>query len=174
MMTVSIELQRFARVGGQKQIQRLGRRDQDVRRLALKARALDCGVSPVRMAMVGATNGFAETLGDLSDAGERCAKVALDVDRERFERRHVQHAAAAGFRGCGENIRRSRHHRNAVERLAAAGRREDQRRLAACDRRPAERLRRGRLLEGGGEPGTYRRMKWRERISGRACHEVIL
>ena len=114
------------------------------------------------------------TLGDLSDAGERCTKIALHVHRERFERRHVQHAAAA-------SLRRLRREHQAIEtpqergqRFAAAGRREDQRRLAACDRRPAERLRRCRFLEGGGEPGTHRRMKRRKRIRGRACHEVIL
>ena len=45
--------QRLARVGGQQQIERLGRGDQNVRRMAQEARALDGGVSPVRMGMEG-------------------------------------------------------------------------------------------------------------------------
>ena len=60
---------------------------------------------------------LAETLGDLSDAGERCTKIALDVDREGFERRQYSTRQRRAFAGCGENIRRSRHHRNAVSVL---------------------------------------------------------
>ena len=55
---------------------------------------------------------------DLRDAGERRTQVPFDVDRERLERRDVEHAAAlARFGGCGANIKRSRHHRKAVSVL---------------------------------------------------------
>ena len=33
-----------------------------------------------------------EPVGGLPDAGQRCPEVALDVDRERLERRDVEHA----------------------------------------------------------------------------------
>ncbi len=166
--------ERLARVRGQEEVQRLGGGDQDVRRLALKARALGLwrvagadgdGRRDVRLS---------EALGDLRDAGQRRAQVALDVDRERLERRHVEHAASPRFR-------RSRREHQAIEapeegreRLAAAGRREDERRVASCDRRPAERLRRRGRFERVREPRAHRRMKGCERIRGRASHEVIL
>jgi hypothetical protein len=55
----------------------------------------------------------------VGDAGERRAQVALDVDRQRLERRDVEHAAALGFGGGARrsNISRLRHHRNAVSVL---------------------------------------------------------
>jgi len=36
-------------------------------------------------------------LGHLPDTGKRRSQIAFDVDRERFERRDVQHAASGGF-----------------------------------------------------------------------------
>ena len=147
MMIVSTDAQRLARVRRQQQVERLRRRDEDVGRLALEPRALGlrrvAGADRDRRRDVG----VAAAVGDLGDAGERRAQVALDVDRERLERRDVEHAAAAALG------RRRREHQ-AIEapekrgqRLAAAGRREDQRRVAARDRRPAERLRPRRRLE---------------------------
>ena len=50
MITVSTEREHLARLGREQEIERLGRRDQDVRRLAEHRRALRCGVSPVRTA----------------------------------------------------------------------------------------------------------------------------
>jgi hypothetical protein len=109
--------ERVAGVRRQEQIQGLWRGDQDVGRLALKARALGLG----RVARADGDRRRQEAVaarrGDLRDAGERRPEVALDVDRERLERRDVQHAAARGFRRRGVNISRSRHQRNAVSVL---------------------------------------------------------
>ena len=118
------------------------------------------GVSPVRMAICGHRRRRRPArCGDVGDAGERRAQVALDVHRQRLERRDVEDAAAL-------LRRRRRLEHQAVEapeerreRLAAAGRREDQRRLAARDRRPPELLRPGRRRERAGEPLAHRGMK---------------
>ena len=106
---------------------------------------------------------------DVGDAGERRAKVPLDVDGQRLERRHVEHAAP--LRG-----RRRRLEHQAVEapekrgeRLAAAGRREDERRFAAGDRGPAKLLRPSRRVEGAAEPFADRRIKEVEGLD--ACHD---
>ena len=165
--------QRLARVRRQQEIERFGRRDEDIRRIALESRAL-------RLRRVAGADGnhrrevgVAPPLGDLGDPGERGAEVPLDVDGERLERRHVQHAAASA---CG----RGREHQTIEapqkcgQRLPAAGRGEDQRRFAAGDRGPAERLRPSRLLEGAAEPAARGRMKRRERIIRTCAHVVIL
>ena len=109
--------QRLAGVRRQQQIERFRRGDQDVGRLALEARPLGGG-------RVAGADGdrrrdepIAARRGDLRDAGQRRAEVALDVDRQRLERRDVEHAAARGPRRRPANIRRSRHHRNAVSVL---------------------------------------------------------
>ncbi len=117
-------------------------------------------------------DGDALRLRDVRDAGQRRAQVALDVDGQRLERRDVEHAAACLWR-------RRRLEHQAVEapeergqRLAAAGRGEDQRRLAARDGRPAELLWfRGRV-ERAREPLADSRVKQVERL--RACHPSIL
>ncbi len=166
--------ERLARVRGQQEIQRLRRRDEDVCRFALKSRALGlrriAGANRDQRRRVR----LARSFGDLRDAGERRPQIALDVDGERFERRHVQHAAAPGFR------RRRREHQpveapqKCRERFPAAGRREDQRGVAAGDRRPAECLRPRRFVEGLAEPRAHGRTKRRERIGSRAGHAAIL
>ena len=65
--------------------------------------------------------------GDVGDAGERRAKVALDVNGERLERRDVEHAAALGpvwrvFEHQPVEAPKKRR-----ERLARSGRRQDER-----------------------------------------------
>ena len=129
-----------------------------------RARSL-CGVSPVRMAIAGVTIRLAAPLGDLRDAGQRRAQVALDVHRQRLERRDVQHPAAARFRRFGREHQPIEAGKKGGQRLAAAGGREDERRIAARDRRPAERLRAGWRLERAGEPLAHRRMERLQRIS---------
>ena len=95
MMIVSHRSQRLARVRGQEQVERLGRGDEDVGRLALKARPFGgrriAGADGNRRGQ----EGVAARLRNPGDAGERRAQVALDVDRERLERRHIEHPAAA-------------------------------------------------------------------------------
>ncbi len=65
---------------------RLGRRDEDVGRFALESRALDGR----RVAGADGNRGNAVSVSTrgrtMRDPGERRPQVALDVDRERFER----------------------------------------------------------------------------------------
>jgi len=86
------------------------------------------------------------------DACQRRAQVALDIHRQRLERRDVEHAAAR----LGQRRRRKHQPVEAPEKgrkgLSAAGRGQHQRRLAAGDRRPPEPLRRGGRREGAREP----------------------
>ena len=117
-MTVSIDAQRLAGVRGQQQVERLGRRDQDVGRLAQEARAFArpacrrCGWRPPAC-----ERRRPRPPRDCGDAGERRAQVALDVDRQRLERRDVEDAAAPAGRRRRSNISRSMHQRNAASVL---------------------------------------------------------
>ena len=123
---------------GQEQEERLGRRDQDVGRLAQHRRALlrRRVARAHRDAQLGA------------EAGERAAQVALDVVVERLQRGDVEQAEPlAGRRGQPVDPVQER-----GQRLARAGRRLDQRVLAGGDRRPALLLRRRRRGERAGEP----------------------
>ena len=122
-----------------------------------RARSL-AGVSPVRIAIGRHVMRDAPRGGHVRDAGERRAQVALDVHRQRLERRDVEHAAArVARRRRGANISAIEARQERRQRLAAAGRREDQRGLAARDRRPALRLRPRRRVERLGEPLARRR-----------------
>ena len=86
--------QPLARVRGQQQEQRLGRGDQDVGGVALEPRALGgrgvAGADRHRRDVVGDAGGR----GQVGDAGQRRAQVALHVHGQRLERRQVQDAAA--------------------------------------------------------------------------------
>ena len=81
---------------GQHQVERLGGRDQDVRRVAGDlAPVLGRRVAgPAGDRDVG--HGLAEALGGERDAGQRGPQVALDVVGQRLERRDVQDADGAG------------------------------------------------------------------------------
>ena len=141
-ITVSTERSISRRLGGEQQVERLRRRDQDVRRLAQHRLALPRG-------RVAGADADAELR---AQPCERPAQVALDVVVERLERRDVQEAQALA--------RRRRQPVDAVEerrqRLPRARRRLDQHVPALGDRRPAERLCGRRRLEGALEPGTRR------------------
>ncbi len=134
---------------GQDQVERLGRRDQDVGRVAAHRRAVALG-------RVAAADGHGHRPGQV-DAGERRAQVLLDVVVERLERRHVDHAGAALRRVAGEAVDRAQ---EGGQRLARSRRREDQRVAPGGDRRPAQPLRlRGlgkRPPEPGGDGGRER------------------
>ena len=84
----------LARLRGQEQVQRLGRRDEDVRRRARDAGALRGRRVAGAHGHGGDAERVAPPLGGRRDSGERRAQVALDVDGERLERRDVEHAAA--------------------------------------------------------------------------------
>ena len=127
------------RLTGQHQVQRLGRGDQDVRRVADH-------VAPVLLRRV------ARAQADLdvgADPAQRRAQVLLDVVRERLQRRHVDEPRAVGARLGDQPVERPQ---EGGQRLAGAGGRRDQRVLAGGDRRPRLRLGRRRRLEGTLEP----------------------
>ena len=130
-------LQHLAALRGQKQVERLRRRDQDVGRLAKHRRALFLGRVP------GAHRDRQLGL----KPGERPAQVPLDVVVQRLQRRDVEEAQPLAGRGVQlvDPVEES------GERLARSGRRLDQRVLTRGDRRPASflggRRRRERPLE---------------------------
>ncbi len=137
---------------GEQQVERLGRRDEQVGRVAAEAGALGGRrvARPHRHRGLGELD--AERLRRPGDPGDRRPEVALDVHRERLQRRDVEDAAPA----IGRRHRREHQPvdgpQERRERLAAAGGRQDQRGLAPGDRRPPERLGSGRLAERRREP----------------------
>ncbi len=114
--------------------ERLGSRQQDVRRALALAAAL------VRRRVAGARLGAHRQ----RHLGDRRHQVALDVDRQRLERRDVERVELLG----GLRGQRDQAGQEAGERLAAAGRRDQQRRAAGM-----RRLEEGELM-GVGLPAT--------------------
>ena len=145
--------QRLARLAGQHQEERLGRRDEDVGRggaeLAPVGRAGVAGPQPDRHL----GDRRLEPLGGVADAGEGSPQVALDVDAERLERGDVEDAGAPGLvlgpLAAQQPVDRVE---EGAQRLAAAGGRDDQCVLALGDGRPRAVLRRRRLGERRREP----------------------
>ena len=129
--------QGLARGRGEDEEERLGRRDEDVGGGAREGAALVGGgvAGAHRDGDVGL--GQAEPGGGVPDADERAAQVALDVDGERLHRRDVEHPAALlallGDGLGGEPVERPEERR---QRLARAGRRDDEGVVAAADRLP--------------------------------------
>ena len=123
---------------GEQQEERLGRRDQDVRRLAQHRGAL-------ALRRVAGADADAELR---AQAGERPAQVALDVVVERLQRGHVDEAKPL----AGRRVQPVDPVEERGERLPRAGRRLDQDMLAGGDGRPAELLRGRRARERGLEP----------------------
>jgi hypothetical protein len=109
--------------------------------------------------------GVSVALRDLGDSCERRAEIALDVDCKRLERRHVQHATALRFCRLRRKHQPVETRQERRQRLAAARRRQDQRRFTPRDRGPAECLRSSRRGERGREPRADRRMKQLERFA---------
>jgi hypothetical protein len=146
--------QRLTSLGGQHQEQRLRGRDQDVGRRRGDAAAL------VGRCVTGADAdgdvrlGGAEPGRGVPDPRQRGAEVALDVDRESLERRHVEHPAAAlpvlGRCRGGQPVERPQ---KGAQRLAGPGGSDHQRVAAGRDRGPGADLRRRGRGEGGLEPG---------------------
>ena len=123
-------LQHLAPARGEQQVQRLRRRDQDVRVLSQHRRA-------VALRRVSGADGDAELR---IEPGERPAQVPLDVVVQSFQRRDVEEPEPLA-RLRGEPV-------DPVEeggqRLPGAGGSLDERVFAARDRRPALLLRGGR------------------------------
>ena len=130
--------QRLARLRGEEQEERLGRRDEDVRRRLLHPTPLVCrrvaGADPDR------------ELG--AEPRERAPQVALDVVVQRLQRRDVQEPEPL----AGRRVQPVDPDQERGERLPRAGRRLDEDVPARRDRRPAELLRRGRVRERPLEP----------------------
>ena len=145
--------EQLLRATGEHQIQRFGRGDEDVRRLAEHrlALALRCVPGPHRDTQV------------RPDAAQGHAKVAVDVVGERLQRRDVDQPDAP--RACadvvsgwlaGQPVDRPQER---SQRLPRPRRGRDQDVLARGDRRPRLGLRRRRLGERAGEPLAR---AWRE------------
>ncbi len=147
------------------QVERLGRGDEQVGRVAQHAAALVGGGVAGAHAHDRRVERLAQALGGEADAGQRRPQVLLDVDRQGPQRGDVdQPGAVLAVAG-----RRRRHQaveapEEGGEGLAGAGGGQHQGVVARRDGRPALGLRRGGLGEGGGEPGADRRREAFERV----------
>ena len=164
--------QPLAGVRRQQEKQRLRRGDEDVGGVAREPRPFDCGCVTGADGNLRRGDREAVALRHDGDSRQRGAQVPLDVDCQRLEGRDVEDPASLLRRRrrlehqaveCPEKCR---------ERLAAAGRREDQRGLAARDRRPPELLRPGGRRKGAAEPLADRRVKQIEDVP--SGHEPII
>ena len=126
------------------QVERLGRGDEDVGRVAHH-------VAPLLLRRVPGADAD-PYFG--ADPAQRRAQVLLHVVGERLERRDVDQARAPGARLGDEPVERPQERR---QRLARSGRRGDQRVLAGGDRRPRLRLRRRGRVERPAEPFAHLR-----------------
>ena len=161
---------RITREAREDQIKRLGCRNENVRGLALVARALarrrvagsDCdGRLAVR---------DPEALRLPSDPDERLAEVPFDVDRKCFEGRDVHHSRRWLLRSRREHEMVDRG-KECCERFPGSGGCEYEDAVSGRDRGPAELLRARWCLECRLEPRTRRGIERRERITP---HETML
>ena len=150
-------LEDLAGLAGQQEVQALGGRDEDVRRVANEVAALVGGGVAGARGDRDAGRLVAQAGGLVGDAGEGGAEVALDVVGQRLQRADVEDADGAGLFACGcrawvldEPVEAPQER---GEGLAAAGRGVDQRVPALGDGRPALGLGRRRGLERRLEPG---------------------
>ena len=140
-------------LGGEQDVERLGRRDEDVRRPARHRLAL------VRRRVAGAHHDAQRRAAPSpcepasARARQRLLQVLLHVVAERLQRRDVDDVRAvlerAGRAGGEQAVERPQERR---QRLARSRRRGDQRVGAGGDRRPSRLLRRRRRAEALGEP----------------------
>jgi hypothetical protein len=163
--------QDLAGLRSQHQIQRLGRRDQDLRRMAPQPRPIfrrritrpdgDRGL------MVNSTI----AIGGRPHPGQRRTEISLDIDPQGFQRRNVQHPHAR-VATCGGRFRIDPARRgppgkhDAVDgdqerrqRLSRAGRSQQQRVMTAGDHGPSQNLSRCRRVERVQKPAPQRRVK---------------
>ena len=141
----------------EQEVERLGRRDQDVRRAAGHR-------GPLRRRRVARPHqhpdlGQERLLG--ADLGQRPGQVLLDVVRKGPQRRDVEDLRLVGeLRPLAQQRVDRREERG--ERLARARGRGDERVPSLADERPALALRRRRLAEPAREPALDRGMEGRE------------
>ena len=157
--------QRAARLGGKEQIERFGRGDQDVRRVAQQGAAFGARRIPI-------AHGHADFLGRKPalgharrDASQRTAQVGLDVVSQRLERGNVEHIGLFFQRAARGQARQAVDEpQKRGERLARARGRGDQRGFAARDGGPALRLHAGGLAHAAFKPLGRMRAEERERF----------
>ena len=143
-----------ARLGAQQDVKRFGRGDEDVRRAPAHPLALG------RRRIAGAHPGADLDIGEpaalelAADARQRRFEIAMNVVRQRLERRDIDDLRLVGQLSrqtlADEPIDRGK---EGGERLAGAGRRGDQGVAAGLDRRPGFGLGGGRRDETVFEPG---------------------
>ena len=138
-ITASTPREHLARLRGEHQVQRLGRRDEDVRRRAAHRRAL---------ALRRVAGADRRRVRSAADPAQRRAQVALDVVGQRLERRDVDEARVRVVLGRRVGDEAVEPPQERGERLARAGGRRDEDVLAGGDRRPGLLLGRRRPLEG--------------------------
>jgi len=145
--------------GGEQEIERLGRRDEDVGGRALEAGPLSRG------GVTGADREGRDVVriappGRLAvDAHERRAEVALDVHGQRLERGDVEHAAPLALGGHGLEHQAVDAAQERRQGLPGARGGEQKRGLPFGNRGPGELLRARRRGEGRTEPGLHRGME---------------
>ena len=125
--------QRLARLRRQHEVQRLGRRDADVGRPGHQPPPLRRTGVPGAHADRRQMHLDAEALGRQADAAQRCPQVLVDVDRERSQRREVQHPGALSSGGLGFAHDPVDGPQERCEGLARAGGRRDEAVLAGGD-----------------------------------------
>ena len=144
--------ERVAGVRGQQQVERFGRRDQDVGRVAHEAGAflLRRVAGPDRD--LRSVERVPSCRGAVGDPSQRGPQVPLDIHCQRLQRRDVDHPAPPLLLR-----KRIEHHpvdapQEGGQRLSAAGRRQDEGRLSPGNRRPPGTLGRGGRFERVAKP----------------------
>src|SRR5262249_10118392 len=151
--------------------ERLGRRNQNVRRFAAEARALNCRSVSGANSNGWNMNSGSRSSGGIRDAGQRRAKVAFHIDGERLQRRDIQDATALLWRRRRLEHQAIQAPEECRQRLATPRGRQYQRRFAARDCRPAKLLGARRRLERGGKPLANGRVEEVEYMA--ASHHTI-
>ncbi len=156
-----------AAFGRQQQIERLGRRDENVRRRPQHRRAFRLRRVPCAHRRRHARRFQPLFFGEAANAATGLREILVDVRAQRLERRDVDDADFIGQR-AGEPVPDEVVERcqKGGERLARSSRRGDERVPPVADRRPALRLRPCRLAECFGKPAGDDRMEQRERHHG--------
>ena len=159
--------QGFGGLRGEQQVERLRGGDQDLGGITRKA-----GTFALRRVAGAHTDGGlakfdAHAPRHVAHADQGRAEVALHIHGESFQRRDVNDPAAfflAWRRGLQHQAIKTPE--KGGKRLAGSGGRQDQRTLAACNRRPAHALGSGGRVEDGAEPCRRDRMKAGEGVGG--------
>jgi hypothetical protein len=153
-------------VSGEVEVQRLGRGDENVRRLLHHLRAFARG----RVARAHHHANLGQVDAGLFRAGlqlgERLEQVLLHVVAERLERRHVQHVRLVGELAVGgETEELVEAGEEGGERLARARRRGDEHVFARANERPPANLRLGGFAERLLKPRAHDGVERLQRVS---------